>query len=65
MVKAFDHVDAQLLGRLNLGVGDDQACARNKVVIYGIVSRIVVLHAVAANFVSGWQLVLDLALGDR
>lgn len=62
MVKALNHVDAQLLGRLYLCVGDNKARTRHKIVIYGVVSRIVVLHRIGAAFVGGWLLKLDLAL---
>jgi hypothetical protein len=65
VVEALDHVDAQLLGRLYLCVGDHKSRARHKVVIYGFVSRIVVLQAIGAAFVSGGLLELDLALEER
>jgi hypothetical protein len=63
VVEALNYVDAQLLGRLYLCVGDHKSRARNKVVIYGFVSRIVVLQAIGA-FVSGGLLELDLALKE-
>lgn len=65
MVEALNDVDAQLLGRLYLCVRDHEARARHKVVIYGFISRIVVLQAIGSAFVSGGLLELDLAIEDR
>ena len=65
VVEALDHVDAQLLSRLHLCVGYHETRARHKVVIYGFVSRIVVLHGIGTAFVGGWLLELDLSLEDR